>query len=315
MIPVKFHVFQDGEVPAGKITAERLNKNWDALYDMFDPTKVGISEDNIAPTSKILVSDRDYIISGSFSFTTPPVFTAGAIPESAIDVENFVVKENGVIKDEDLPTNLARKDANETITGSWEFSSVAGVIKEVTSLPAEVTPGMILRYNGDLYLGTASAWVRLVREDTLLGYALTPSTAERNNNTTSQNTTSSSFVLLKETEINEEIGGELNLVVSAYVSGGAGEIYFAKNSSMLGSEITVTEIEPVDKALNNVSISLQAGDKLQVFGRKLSGGTLYVSDFRLHFDIGISSFLNVGLKNLLVLATASQRDLDATYNL
>lgn len=31
MIPVKFHIFQDGQVPAGKITAERLNKNWDIL--------------------------------------------------------------------------------------------------------------------------------------------------------------------------------------------------------------------------------------------------------------------------------------------
>lgn len=94
-IPQKFFTWVDGKVPSGLITAERLNTNFDRLYDMFDPSKVGISDDNIATNTKILISNRDYTgtnkIIGNYEFQTFPIVPNNSIPDSKLSA-NVVLK-------------------------------------------------------------------------------------------------------------------------------------------------------------------------------------------------------------------------------
>ena len=109
MIPTKFHTFVDGKVPAGLITAERLNKNFDELYKMFDPAQYGISEDNIAPNAKILISNRNYTgnskITGLYEFAQCPIFPNNSIPDSY------------------LSTNVAFKNQQNVFTAQQSFQA------------------------------------------------------------------------------------------------------------------------------------------------------------------------------------------------
>ena len=319
MIPEKYHTFVDGQVDAGKITAERLNKNWDNLYDMFDPSVVGISEDNIASTAKILVSNRDYLgankITGEFEFDTCPIFPDGSIDEDKINVVNFVVKSGGYIPDSDLSNNIPRKNGDEAISGTWSFNSIDPIIADVEELPAEIASGRILRYAGKLYVGKTSQWKELITEDTILVRGITPSSAFRNNNGVVRSTDSSTFVKLKETTINEAVSGALSLTVHAFIYPGAGEIYFAKNGTMLGGVISVPQSEDsLPYTLSNQSITLSPDDKLQVWGRRAGGAAnLVVSDFFLRFDRAIITLGQYNLSSPLV--TVEQSELDATYDL
>ena len=329
MIPIKYHTFVDGQVDAGKITAERLNKNWDNLYDMFDPSVVGISEDNIASTAKILVSNRDYLgankITGEFEFDTCPIFPDGSIDEDKINVVNFVVKSGGYIPDSDLSNNIPRKNGDEAISGAWSFNSIDPIIADVEELPAEIASGRILRYDGKLYVGKGSQWKELITEDALTAiedtlanmvvWGVTPSSAYRNNNSSSHPTDSSTFVKLKETTINEAVSGELSLTVEARILTGSGQIYFAKNGTMLGETFDVPQSEDfVEYILPNQSITLSSGDKLQVWGKKVEGTpSLFVQNFSLRFNRAITTLGQHNLSSPLV--TVEQSDLDATYNL
>jgi len=320
MIPNKYHTFVDGQVDAGKITAERLNKNWDNLYDMFDPLKVGISEDNIKNACKIVLSNQNYLgsskITGSWEFTSFPTIPDGSIAESKINVINFVVKSGGVIPDGDIAVNIPRKENNETITGSWSFNSVKPTIFSVTSLPEQVVDGQIIRYNSELYLGANSQWKKLITQDKVASIGLVVGSTKRNINSGEQYTTSNTYVKLKETTINETISGKATLSILARTtpSGYSSTLYFAINDTMIGSTFYCEVQNYIEYKQENLSISFTSGDKLQIYGKvDDSGSTLYVKELAIYFDRAISKIAETEIANSLVLA--SQSDLDATYNM
>jgi len=319
MIPQKYHIFQDGEVPAGLITAERLNKNWDNLYDMFDPQKVGISEDNIKDNCKIVLSNQNYLgsnkITGSWEFTSFPTIPDGSIAESKINVINFVVKSGGVIPDGDIAVNIPRKENDETITGTWSFNSVKPTITSVTSLPEQVVDGQIIRYNSELYLGANSQWKKLITQDKAASIGLIVGSTKRNINSGEQYTTSDTYVKLKETTINETILGKATLSILQRVSpsGGSADFYFAINDIQVGEIFSGGDPGYTEKKQENLTISFTSGDKFQIWGKLNSGGALYVNQLAIYFDKAINKIAETEIANPLVLA--SQSDLDATYNM
>jgi len=157
-IPSQFYTFQDG---TSLITAERLNKNWDELYKMFNPALVGIAEDNIANTSKILVSDRDYIgvdakITGTWEFAVFPTVPDASIPDAA------------------LSSNIPHKDTantfslKQTLSAGMDFSKTQAeniVVHKVSGLPGGVAAdtGRIV-YNtldNKFYGWNGTSWLEL----------------------------------------------------------------------------------------------------------------------------------------------------------
>jgi len=166
-IPNIFHVFQDIHADAGKITAERLNTNWSRLYDMFDPAKVGISEDNIKTISKILVANRNYTgvnkITGSFEFNVCPIIPDASLSEAKINIVNLVKKVSGKIPDIDIDTNIPRKNIDETISGSWTFNQAIKnfLAEHKEALPDTVVNGQIIEFSGDLYVGKNGIWEKI----------------------------------------------------------------------------------------------------------------------------------------------------------
>ena len=157
MIPTPFYTFVDGKTEAGKITAERLNKNFDALYDMFDPAATGIGEDNIAAASKILVSDRDYTgaasISGTWEFDIFPTIPAASIPDAKLSAN--VPLKNGANSFSALQTFLAGIDLQLS-----EIKNV--VIEKLASLPGGTVGRIVYNTTDNKYYGwNGSAWNQL----------------------------------------------------------------------------------------------------------------------------------------------------------
>jgi len=312
-IPNKFHTFVDGQVDAGKITAERLNENWDRLYNMFNPNQVGISEDNIAAVSKILISNRNYTgtnkITGNFEFANFPIVPDGSIAESKINLVNFITKQNLA---DNLPTNLAYKDADETISGNWTISGSWTfnnpifnlVIEPVTSLPETVTNGKLLLYNGELYLGKDAAWKKLVPADELFIQGIMSSSNLRNSKDTEasyQNYTS--YMKWKEFVLNESSYGDLTFKIDAKVNAGqqAG-IYFAINDVRISDYITVTNTsyQTFSYAMS-VRQNLPTNTKLQVWGIvNAQGQTCSVRNFRLYYDRAFVKINNIDIAGILL---------------
>ena len=303
-IPNKFHTFVDGQVDAGKITAERLNENWDRLYNMFNPNQVGISEDNIAAVSKILISNRNYTgtnkITGNFEFATFPIVPDGSIAESKINLVNFITKQNLA---SNLPTNLAYKDANETISGNWSASgnwTISGswtfnnpisnlVIETVTSLPQTATNGKLLLYNGELYLGKDNAWKNLVPADELLLQGIISSLNLRNSKDTEYSRTNwGAYENWEEFTLNEASYGNLTFEVDARVAdtNQTASIYFAINGTKVSDYYTVNDTVYVTFSYTlGTRQAFSSGTKFQLWG-KLSAinQTCYFKNFRLYYD-------------------------------
>jgi len=177
MIPTKFHTFVDGRTDAGKITAERLNKNWDNLYDMFDPSKVGIAEDNIAQNAKILISNRNYTggnkITGLFEFSSFPIVPDNSIPDSK------------------LSNNIPKKDAANTFSALQTFNAGIDlnkaqakniVIDKVSTLPSGTSAdiGRIVYCTADnkFYGWNGTEWRQLDYIGDYTGGAIRTYTAE-----------------------------------------------------------------------------------------------------------------------------------------
>ena len=321
MIPNKYHTFVDGQVEAGKITAERLNKNWDNLYDMLDPQKVGISEDNIKNACKIVLSNQNYLginkITGSWEFASLPTIPDGSIVESKINVINFVVKSGGVIPDSDIAVNIPRKENDETITGTWSFNSVKPTIISVASLPEQVVDGQIIRYNSELYLGANSQWKKLITQDEVEEalVELVVSSTKRNINNGEQHTNSNVYIKLKETTINETILGKVTLSIldKVGVSGGSSTLYFAINDEQVGEIFNGGNPDYTEHKQEDLSISFTSGDKLQLYGKLNSGTTLYVDQLAIYFNKAITEI--DGIRIAYPLTLASQSDLSATYDM
>ena len=328
-IPNKFHTFVDGQVDAGKITAERLNENWDRLYTMFNPNQVGISEDNIAAVSKILISNRNYIgtnkITGNFEFANFPIVPDGSIAESKINLVNFITKQNLA---DNLPTNLAYKDADETISGNWSASgnwTISGswtfnnpisnlVIEPVTSLPETVTNGKLLLYNGELYLGKDDAWKKLVPADELLLQGITSSLNLRNSKDTQYSRTNwGEYANWAEFTLNEASYGNLTFEVDARVAdtNQTASIYFAINGTKVSDYFTVSDTVYITFPYTlGTRQAFLSGTKFQLWG-KLSANnqTCYFKNFRLYYD---RAFVKLNGVNIVGIPLYNQTPLNMT---
>jgi hypothetical protein len=317
-IPNKFHTFVDGQVDAGKITAERLNENWDRLYNMFNPNQVGISDDNIAAVSKILISNRNYTgtnkITGNFEFATFPIVPDGSIAESKINLVNFITKQNLAAN---LPTNLAYKDANETISGNWSASgnwTISGswtfnnpisnlVIETVTSLPQTVTNGKLLLYNGELYLGKNNAWKKLVPADELFTQGIISSSNLRNSKDTEEAFSDIEYTKWREFTLNEVSYGVLTFYIEAKVnSGQQATIYFAIDGTKVSDYYTVTNTTYAPSSYTmQTRQNFPVGTKFQIWG-KVSGvdQTCYIRYFRLSYDRAIIKLNGVDVAGIML---------------
>jgi len=312
-IPNKFHTFVDGQVDAGKITAERLNENWDRLYNMFNPNQVGISEDNIAAVSKILISNRNYTgtnkITGNFEFATFPIVPDGSIAESKINLVNFITKQNLAAN---LPTNLAYKDANEaisgnwTISGSWTFNNPISnlVIESVASLPQTVTNGKLLLYNGELYLGKDSAWKKLVPADELLIQGIISSSNLRNSKDTEEPFGDIEYANWREFTLNEASYGALTFNIEAKVNltGQTASIYFAINGTKVSDYYTAndTTYHPFSYTMQTRQ-SFPVGTKFQIWGKVSGVDQLgYIRNFRLSYDRAFVKLNGVDVAGILL---------------
>jgi hypothetical protein len=83
-VPTKFYTFVDSQADAGKLTAARLNGDFDPLYACLDPATGGLEDTNVKTGAKIVCTDRAHTVTGVWTFTTTPVFGAAAIPNAAL---------------------------------------------------------------------------------------------------------------------------------------------------------------------------------------------------------------------------------------
>jgi len=340
-IPTKFHTFVDGQVDAGKITAERLNENWDRLYRMFDPSSIGISEDNIASNSKILVSDRSYTgtqkITGRFEFQSMPIVPDSSIEESKINIVNIITKST---LDANLPSNVARTDRAQTISGSWTFTggvsagnvslsgnlSVGGtlslsqpvsnlIVETVSELPSTVVDGKFVFYNGELYIGKSGSWKKLVPSEEAFEFGIVLSSNIRTSNATQRSGSDSVYTLLKEIEFNEAVKGSLRVQYRHWVSvaNETGYTYVAINDEIASSEFQATGTTPTVKQCDFTNLDLPAGSKIQIYGKVVNlVGEIVVDNFNLLYDRALISLCGVGVEPITL---TNQTALNTTNNL
>lgn len=83
-VPTKFYTFVDSQADVGKLTAARLNGDFDPLYACLDPATGGLEDTNVKSGAKIVCTDRAHTVTGVWTFTTAPVFGAAAIPNAAL---------------------------------------------------------------------------------------------------------------------------------------------------------------------------------------------------------------------------------------
>jgi len=83
-VPTKFFTFVDSQADAGKLTAARLNGDFDPLYACLDPASGGLEDTNVKAGAKIVCTDRAHTVTGVWTFTTAPVLPAASIAESKL---------------------------------------------------------------------------------------------------------------------------------------------------------------------------------------------------------------------------------------
>lgn len=79
-VPTKFFTFVDSQAEPGKLTAARLNGDFDPLYACLDPSVGGLEDTNVKSGAKIVCTDRSHTITGIWTFTTAAVFPDASIP-------------------------------------------------------------------------------------------------------------------------------------------------------------------------------------------------------------------------------------------
>ena len=288
-IPFMYHVFQNGQVDAGKITAERLNLNWSRLYDMFDPTKVGISEDNLAANSKILVSNKNYLstnkIMGSWEFNVCPIIPDASLSEAKINIVNLVKKVSGKIPDTDIDTNIPRKNIDETISGSWTFNQPIKnfLVEHKEALPDTVVNGQIIEFSGDLYVGKNDIWEKI-------GYV--SSSVSELGSIVSNNaritgggisvTNTGNYIKLKQYTANEATGPIR--VIYGGESGIGGPILHLqlKKNGVAVSTLTISP-DSIDSESYDFT-SLAQNDTIELWGFITKGTAAQVNEFDICYD-------------------------------
>lgn len=157
-IPSKFWTAVDGVLPAGLITAERLNKNWDELYKMFDPAQVGIDSDNIKSPSTILIATRNYTgaskITGDFEFDAFPTVPDASVPDAKLSANVPLKNAAGTFS------------AKQTFTAKIDLSQTEieqPVMHKLASAPGSPVLGQTY-FNTTVnhpYIWTGSEWVQM----------------------------------------------------------------------------------------------------------------------------------------------------------
>jgi len=291
-IPNIFHVFQDIHADAGKITAERLNTNWSRLYDMFDPTKVGISEDNIKTISKILVANRNYTgvnkITGSFEFNACPIIPDASLSEAKINIVNLVKKVSGKIPDIDIDTNIPRKNIDETISGSWTFNQAIKnfLAEHKEALPDTVVNGQIIEFSGDLYVGKNGIWEKIhyvsspVSE---LGSIVSNNTRITGGGIIVNHT--GGYIKLKQYTANEATG-PIRVIYGG--ESGIGGPYLNLQLKKNGVEVSTLTIAPDSTDSKSYDFtSLAQNDTIELWGFISQGTIAEVNEFDICYDHAI----------------------------
>jgi len=291
-IPTIFHVFQDVHADAGKITAERLNTNWSRLYDMFDPAKIGISEDNIKTISKILVANRNYTgvnkITGSFEFNACPIIPDASLSEAKINIVNLVKKVSGKIPDIDIDTNIPRKNIDETISGSWTFNQAIKnfLAEHKEALPDTVVNGQIIEFSGDLYVGKNDIWEKIkyvsspVSE---LGSIVSNNTRIAGGGILVTNTVS--YIKLKQYTANEATG-PIRVIYGG--ESGIGGPYLNLQLKKNGVEVSTLTIAPDSTDSKSYDFtSLAQNDTIELWGFISQGTIAEVNEFDICYDQAI----------------------------
>jgi hypothetical protein len=123
---------EQGESP---ISSSKWNNNVEGAENVLNG---GIEEENIKTSSKVMVANRNYTITGTHTFSTAPVLTPNSIPDSA------------------LSTNVSILDGNQTLSGNKTFSGTVTVSNAIEGLkvPERTTNGSaghIYEKDGALY--------------------------------------------------------------------------------------------------------------------------------------------------------------------
>jgi hypothetical protein len=126
-VPTKYYDFVDGQTPAGKVTAARLNGNLDPLFACLNPAIGGLEDDNVKTGAKILVSDRNYTgsakITGSYEFSAFPTIPDVSIPNAKL--QSSVMLKTTYDTDADGKVNDA--DKLDGVEGSGYAVAASGV--------------------------------------------------------------------------------------------------------------------------------------------------------------------------------------------
>lgn len=95
-VPVKFFTFVDSQADAGKLTAARLNGDFDPLYASLDPATGGLEDTNVKAGAKIVCTDRVHTITAAWTFSVVPTIS-GMMLKSVYDTND-----DGQVGDADM---------------------------------------------------------------------------------------------------------------------------------------------------------------------------------------------------------------------
>ena len=126
-VPTKFFTFQDSQADAGKLTAARLNGDFDPLYACLDPATGGLEDTNVKAGAKIVCTDRAHTVTGVWTFTTAPVLPAASIADASLSTN--IMKRS--VYDADLDGTVELADDADTVDG--QHAAAFAVASYITS--------------------------------------------------------------------------------------------------------------------------------------------------------------------------------------
>ena len=125
-VPTKAYTFVDSQADAGKLTAARLNGDFDPLYACLDPATGGLEDTNVKAAAKIVCTDRAHTVTGVWTFTTAPVLPAGSVADSKL-TSNVMLKTTYDTNADGVVENALNAVDADTVDGSHAaaFAAVA----------------------------------------------------------------------------------------------------------------------------------------------------------------------------------------------
>jgi len=126
-VPTKFYTFVDSQADAGKLTAARLNGDFDPLYACLDPATGGLEDTNVKSGAKIVCTDRAHTVTGVWTFTTAPVLPAASVPNAALQ-STVMLK---TTYDTDLDGRVSLAVDSDTVDG--QHAAAFAVASYITS--------------------------------------------------------------------------------------------------------------------------------------------------------------------------------------